>query len=385
MEKTFVTGIEIKKVRHLHDITIPLSSETRKHLILTGVNGSGKTSVLNALEAYLGALVPPSSVAGQLKLLEKTIDGQQDDFGTGIVAQFSSAETLAIKYEAGQFILAQYAANRISSVQISKNIEHVDLALSYPISANAGAYLVKYLVNLKTTQAFAQQKGDRQRAAEIEAWFQRFQEILRNIFDDPALKLDFDIETFAFHILQTGHEPFDFNQMSSGYAAIFAIINDLLIRMEAQKRYDLEGIVLIDEIDAHLHLELQKKILPILTNLFPNLQFIVTTHSPFILSSLENSVVFDLENRRIVENGLAKLPYEGIVEGYFGADRMSNEVAKRFYRYQELTAKESLTDEDYAEIDRLEVYLDEVPDFLAQEMSAEYHRLKLEFSNRSVG
>ena len=107
MEKTFVTGIEIKKVRHLHDITIPLSSETRKHLILTGVNGSGKTSVLNALEAYLGALVPPSSVAGQLKLLEKTIDGQQDDFGTGIVAQFSSAETLAIKYEAGQFILRQ--------------------------------------------------------------------------------------------------------------------------------------------------------------------------------------------------------------------------------------------------------------------------------------
>lgn len=49
MEQTFLTDIHIKKVRHLENITIPLDKEKRKHLILTGKNGSGKTSVLETL------------------------------------------------------------------------------------------------------------------------------------------------------------------------------------------------------------------------------------------------------------------------------------------------------------------------------------------------
>ena len=42
-------------------------------------------------------------------------------------------------------------------------------------------------------------------------------------------------------------------------------------------------------------MELQKEIVPILTELFPNIQFILTTHSPFILNSAKNAVVYDLE------------------------------------------------------------------------------------------
>lgn len=47
-----MTDIEIKKVRHLENISIPLDKEKRKHLILTGKNGSGKTSILEALVKY---------------------------------------------------------------------------------------------------------------------------------------------------------------------------------------------------------------------------------------------------------------------------------------------------------------------------------------------
>ncbi len=57
---------------------------------------------------------------------------------------------------------------------------------------------------------------------------------------------------------------------------------------------------------------MQKEILPILTKIFPNIQFIITTHSPFILSSLDNAVIYDLENKTLVENGLRNLPYEGL-------------------------------------------------------------------------
>ena len=75
---------------------------------------------------------------------------------------------------------------------------------------------------------------------------------------------------------------------------------------------------MIDEIEAHLHLELQKKIMPILTGIFPNIQFIVTTHSPFILNSIENTVIYDLANHMLVNTpeGLSNIPYDGIVEGY---------------------------------------------------------------------
>ena len=77
---------------------------------------------------------------------------------------------------------------------------------------------------------------------------------------DESVKLDFDEETFEFHILQKGKEPFGFNELSRGFAAILDIVIDLMIRMENHiKRpfcYDVPGIVLIDEIETHLHLEI---------------------------------------------------------------------------------------------------------------------------------
>ena len=53
MERIFLTGIMIENVRHLRNITIPISDEKARHLILTGKNGSGKTSVLEAMSGYL--------------------------------------------------------------------------------------------------------------------------------------------------------------------------------------------------------------------------------------------------------------------------------------------------------------------------------------------
>ena len=180
--------------------------------------------------------------------------------------------------------------------------------------------------------------------------------------------------SFQFTIKEAGRETFDFNTLSSGYGAVLDIVNDLIMRMEAQTRlrdaFDTEGIVLIDEIETHLHLELQKRILPILT------------HSPFVLNSLENAVIYDLEKNILVKEGMQKLPYEGIVEGYFGADQLSDELRKKYERYVSLVNKKKLTDAEYAEIDSLEYYLDEIPDYLAAELTAEYNRLKLEFANR---
>lgn len=410
MGATYMTALRICKVRHLKDISIPLSGERRKSLILTGKNGSGKTSVLKALGKFLEYVVSSNfqteeaceeSVARlEGRIREKNIsesekikaeqDGRRLAFAKeqlrhwkdGVVAEYHSYADLRSKYQKGEYILAYYGDRREIEVQISNNIEKVNLQSVYTITDHPSQQLVKYLVNLKTTEAFAQTNNNPDRAREIKDWFLRFEQVLQSIYDDKTLKLNFDIETFTFTIQQENREPFDFNSMSMGYAAVFDIIGDLIMRMEGKRRYDLEGLVLIDEIETHLHVALQKKIMPILMKLFPNIQFVLTTHSPFILNSTANAVVYDLEEETLVEDGLTNLPYEGIVEGYFKSDLLSQELRKKFDEYQALVEKEELTDNDYAKAAELELYLDEIPDYLALDISAEYSRLKLEFSKR---
>lgn len=416
MEQTFLTCVRIKKVRHLENISIPLDKDKRKHLILTGKNGSGKTSVLEAMVKYVQnffsedgsgttlehAKNQHSFYAKQLNELKYGEDSEKErqkeyelksriefwqnqirKIDVGIYLDYTSDALLREKYKQGNFIFAYYKSEREFEVEEYKNIEKVELKDKYKITDNPGVKLTKYLVDLKATQAFTK---DTEKRKKIDKWFKTFENILKTIFEDEKLKLIFDEDTFQFSICETGREPFDFNTMSSGYAAIFDIINDLIIRMEAQSglrtEFDMEGIILVDEIETHLHLELQKKILPILTELFSNIQFVVTTHSPFILSSLDNAVIYDLENKTLVKNGLNNLPYEGIVEGYFQADALSEELRGKFERYKGLISKNELSDEEYEEIDQLEYYLDEIPDYLAKELTAEYQRLKLEFSNR---
>lgn len=408
MADTFLTRIEIKHVRHLRDISIPLSTEQRKHLILTGKNGSGKTSVLEALKENLEYLVSSDfKLRSELENLLEYNNKQLRQEGTsdkikkqkedakngaslwnnkllkwtdGVVAQCDYM-TLREKYNEGNFIIAYYKATRFSKVETSNTIEHIELKDRYQIQDTPGTKLVKYMVGLKATQAFAAQKKDTKRVEEIENWFRRFEGVLKSVFEDPSLTLDFDIENFRFSIIQKNRNPFDFNTLSSGYAAVFDIINDLIMRAE-KKGDNIEGVVLIDEIETHLHLELQKKILPLLVQMYPRIQFIVSTHSPFILSSIDNAVIFDLENKTLVSDGMSNLPYEGIVEGYFETDRLSDELREKFERYKTLVSKEQLSDEEYAEIMELEVALDEMPDYLALEFATEYQRLKLEFENR---
>ena len=408
MEQTFFTDIKIEKVRHLENIRIPLGTKKRKHLILTGKNGSGKTSVLEAMVRYIQSFLGEDSIAlekirrlqkyyfalnhlkdseqNRQEFYKKSLNSEGEELKnltSEIVLNSNSNIQLKEKYERGNFIFAYYRAQREFQVETYENIEKVELQNKYNIVENPGAKLTKYLVDLKATQAFTK---DVKKAEKIDRWFKRFENILKTIFEDEHLELKFNDETFQFSIHESGREPFDFNTMSSGYAAVLDIINDLIIRMEAQSglrtEFDMEGIVLVDEIETHLHLELQKKILPVLTELFPNIQFIITTHSPFILSSLDDAVIYDLENRTLVRNGLKNLPYEGIVEGYFGVDALSKELREKFERYKALVSKDELSDKEYEEIDHLEYYLDEIPDYLAQELTAEYSKMKLEFENR---
>lgn len=80
-----------------------------------------------------------------------------------------------------------------------------------------------------------------------------------------------------------------FSQLSGGYRAYIAWIADLLAHAEKVspgKAGDVEGVVLVDEIDLHLHPSWQRTVLPLLSKVLPKIQFIVSTHSPLVAGSV---------------------------------------------------------------------------------------------------
>lgn len=100
------------------------------------------------------------------------------------------------------------------------------------------------------------------------------------------------------------YTPIKFFQLSSGTKSLIAMIGDMMIRLFKQQSetYDigeLKGIVLIDEIDLHFHPKQQQNLIKALTDSFPKIQFIVTTHSPIpLLGAPKNSVILTVNRTK---------------------------------------------------------------------------------------
>jgi len=91
----------------------------------------------------------------------------------------------------------------------------------------------------------------------------------------------------------------DLSHKSDGEKAMISLISDIAYNLSIAKDFiknddflNSPGIVLIDEIEMHLHPNWQRKIVPILTEIFPNIQFFITTHSPQIISSVKSESIF---------------------------------------------------------------------------------------------
>lgn len=252
----------------------------------------------------------------QYQCNDKFLEILKDKSGVDVTIQ--GVDWNQFRLDPNYYVLAYYPAERTYSESIGK-VDRFTFKDTYLIYDHPGKDFVKYLKELKSQSALFREEGDIARANELKAWLNNFTQILRNIFGNDDLNVVFDVEKMTFFIEEPGKNPFAFDELASGYAAILDIITDLMMRMEKKvgTKYDMPGFVLIDEVDAHLHLSLQKNILPTLTTLFPNIQFIVTTHSPFVLNSIANAVVYNIETNTLVNTKevLSKLPYSGIVEG----------------------------------------------------------------------
>lgn len=84
--------------------------------------------------------------------------------------------------------------------------------------------------------------------------------------------------------------PSIFN-VSAGEASIITLFGEILHQADVlRKKSDISGIVVIDEVDKHLHIKIQKEVLPKLFDVFPNIQFILSSHSPFVSMGLNEQL-----------------------------------------------------------------------------------------------
>ncbi len=103
--------------------------------------------------------------------------------------------------------------------------------------------------------------------------------------------------------IDKGNISLNVSQMSDGEKCTLALFGDLARRLtlanpDKEDPLSGEGIVLIDEIELHMHPSWQRKVLSVLRNTFPNIQFIITTHSPIVLSEAdENYNLFFVDNK----------------------------------------------------------------------------------------
>lgn len=376
----YITLINIKELYHLSDIQIELDKTKRQHLLITGKNGSGKTSLLLEIEKYLKAIndnkllqlandykekkeywqqrLKAGLTIADRKTAEENYnfyDKQIKEYCNGVEIKFNEYQELDMLFASGKFVTAYYPAERKSHIQHTQGVENIRLDNVYRIESNPGNLLLKYMVHLKTQQSYARNENDTINIKRIQEWFDRFENALKILLDEDSIHLEYDYKNYDFKIIQSGRKPFTFHELSDGYSSMIYILADLILRMDKNwllnnelSQYSEEGIVLIDELETHLHIELQKKILPFLTEFFPRIQFIVTTHSPYILNSISNAKAYDLEHHVELTN-LSSYRTEDLAEAYFDVDEYSNELKEKLKQYELLSSKTNLSDEEKAD------------------------------------
>ena len=300
--------------------------------ILTGPNGSGKSTVLASMSL---PFIPIEGAVRDFRQRMKSKFSQIEietnlgligfipdhkkvhrahQFGDGEHAVFFSTklpETLSSYFMALQakyvrdvpILTLSFSGHRFIGQGNLRNITEPNFAQSLLSSASFTQHdpelLVQWVANTKAKAALA--RADGEAATEYEAALEVVKNSLTEIIGKPV---EFKMQRDPLAVqLQIGDEIVPLVGLADGLKAMIALLADVLMRLDkAPWAADITGpltarpmILLLDEIDIHLHPKWQRKILPVLQKTFSNAQIFVSTHSPFVVGSVDDAFVYCLD------------------------------------------------------------------------------------------
>ena len=340
-----IQSLDIKNFRAIRQLHIDFRNKLN---VLVGVNGAGKSTILDCVAnvlSWLPARVRTSSGAG-LKLTDDDVTNDESEATIRVTANYQDTDyTWAVsKTKKGR---ARKASSEFGPRKEVVAVFHsrlkedrtasVPLFVLYPVNRS----VLDIPLRIREKHSFVEQidayenalvgaKGNFRLFFE---WFRQREDIenerrldpdmespsLRESqWEDPQLRaVRMAIEAImpGYSNLRVGRAPLRMtlkkqgavlmvNQLSDGEKCLLAMVGDLARRLAIANpgRKDAlngGGIVLIDEIDLHLHPAWQRSIMPSLTTTFPNCQFLVSTHSPQVLSHIQAENIMLLECTRL--------------------------------------------------------------------------------------
>ena len=303
--------------------------------VITGANGAGKTTLLNILSQHFGWTqrfvgTPRIDRRGARRYYSGvTTESSSSDVNVGKLAYDNgSVATLLVPTEADIFNISIDPLQLVPGIYLTSHrpVYTYQKVTEIPTEVRAGNELFEqYLNNIRQFyegNARIQSPSHRLKAAlislatfgygnkvvtpnaEARSAFEGFSRVLKSVL--PA---DLGFQKVAIRmpevVLETRTGDFSLDAASGGIAALL----DLAWQIYMRSRTDSTFTVLMDEPENHLHPRLQRSVLPGLLYAFPQAQFIVSTHNPFVVTSVRDSnvIVLDFDNEKVKSTNLASV------------------------------------------------------------------------------
>lgn len=405
----FLESISLKNFRCFDECTIQFN---KKLTVIVGSNGTGKSTLLDAATIAAGTYIAALDGVQKYRIRKEDAAFKYYDLGSSIDVQ--PQYPVVIKASGvinGKNIKWERALNQSTGKDpLSNAKELTSVALEDQARFRSGdeTLLLPLIAYYGTGRLWAQHKEKKDDAFANNSringyidcldgaannklmmrWFQKMsiQQHQRNNvipelnavckavekcfsaitgYEDVKVQYNFDTNDLdVIYSIGSEKQRMPVNRLSDGYKCTLSLIADIAYRMALLNPQLLDrvleetsGIVLIDEVDLHLHPQWQKRIISDLTEIFPRIQFIVSTHAPCVINSVrsENIVILDDKAIRSPEGEVYGKDTNTIVKGVMKSDDRPEKVVKLFKKfYHAIDSNElSAAEETLAEISSL--------------------------------
>ncbi len=253
LQAKYIRRIEIDGLWGRYNIGWDLRPDVN---IISGINGVGKTTILNRSVGYL------EESSGEVK----------SDLKNGVRVFFDNPKATSIPYDVIRSYDRPLIMGDFTARMADKNVKS---ELDWQLYLLQRRYL-DYQVNIgnKMIELLAGDEKQREQAAEVSVAKRRFQDLIDELFSYTHKKIDRKRNEIAFY--QDGELLLPY-KLSSGEKQMLLILLTVLVQDNAH------WVLFMDEPEASLHIDWQQRLVGMIRELNPNVQIILTTHSPAVI------------------------------------------------------------------------------------------------------